>query len=157
MVDAEARRAVGRRASSVFTTPPREVLLAATYEEANTIARELTGKGITKQSFALRHRILEVDRLAAQDERVIEVHPEVSFAMLAQRPLAHSKHTAEGLAERRKLLRHAGLELPAAPSGVPAADLLDAAAAAWTAARYASGAALPLPVGHEERLGAIWA
>jgi hypothetical protein len=34
--------------------------------------------------------------------------------------------------------------------------LLDATVAAWTAARFARGEALPLPEDHEERIGAIW-
>jgi hypothetical protein len=80
--DAEARRFVGARGSSVFTTPPRAALLAETFAEANLVARELTGKGLSQQSFALRHRILEVDALAEADERIVEVHPEVSFCEL---------------------------------------------------------------------------
>jgi hypothetical protein len=40
--------------------------------------------------------------------------------------------------------------------GVPEADLLDAAAGAWTAARYAAGKAQAFPPDHRERLGAIW-
>ena len=33
---------------------------------------------------------------------------------------------------------------------------LDAAGAAWSAARFAFGAALPLPEGHHTQIGAIW-
>jgi hypothetical protein len=39
---------------------------------------------------------------------------------------------------------------------VPEADLLDAAAGAWSAARYARGEAASFPPEHGERLGAIW-
>src|ERR671933_495440 len=49
-VDAIARRVVGARHSTVFNTPPRPVLTATSYEEANGLARELMGKGISKQS-----------------------------------------------------------------------------------------------------------
>ena len=153
--DAAARRYVGPRASSVFTTPVRAVLEAPSYEEARRVAAELTGKSISAQAYALRRRILEVDEHAWTDERVIEVHPEVSFRELARRPLA-SKHTTGGLAERRALLEQAGLELPRAVPRLAEPDLLDATVAAWTAARYARGEALPLPEGHRERLGAIW-
>jgi predicted RNase H-like nuclease len=155
--DAEARRFVGARGSSVFTTPPRAALLAETFAEANLVARELTGKGLSQQSFALRHRILEVDAQAEADERIVEIHPEVSFCELAGRPLAYSKHKPEGLAERRELLEAAGIAPPDRPTGVPEADLLDAVVAAWTAARFARGEARPLPAGHEARIGAIWA
>jgi predicted RNase H-like nuclease/predicted enzyme related to lactoylglutathione lyase len=153
--DAAARRFVGPRASSVFTTPVRRVLEAPTYAEAREIALRLTGKSISAQAYALRRRILEVDEYARRDERVIEVHPEVSFRELARRPL-QSKRTSDGLGERRALLEEAGIELPSSAPRVNEADLLDAAAAAWTARRYARGEALPLPEGHAERIGAIW-
>ena len=86
---------------------------------------------------------------------MIEVHPEVSFRELARRPM-RSKHTSDGLAERRRLLEEAGVELPAAAPRIAEPDLLDATIAAWTAARYARGEALALPEGQTERIGAIW-
>lgn len=155
--DAGARAFVGgSRASSVFPTPPREALEARTFAEANEIARTITGKGISQQAFALARKILEVHALAEVDERVIEMHPEVSFRELAGEPVLESKHTAGGLARRRELLAAAGIVLPGAVPGVPEADLLDAAAGAWTAARYAEGRASAFPPDHRERLGAIW-
>ena len=155
--DAGARAFVGgSRASSVFPTPPRAALEARTFAEANEIARTITGKGISQQAFALGRKILEVHTLAEVDERVIEMHPEVSFRELAGEPVLESKHTAAGLARRRELLAAAGIVLPGAVPGVPEADLLDAAAGAWTAARYAEGRASAFPPDHRERLGAIW-
>ena len=155
--DAGARAFVGgSRASSVFPTPPRAALEVKTFAEANEIARTVTGKGISQQAFALGRKILEVHALADVDERVIEMHPEVSFRELADEPVLESKHTAEGLARRRALLEAAGIMLPGAVPGVPEADLLDAAAGAWTAARYAEGKAQALPSDHAGRLGAIW-
>ena len=153
--DVAARRFVGARGSSVFATPVRAVLEAPTYAEARAVAVELTGKSVSAQSYALRHRILEVDEHARRDERVIEVHPEVSFSELARRPLL-SKHRTDGLAERRALLEEAGLEVPESFPRIAEPDLLDATVAAWTAARYARGEALPLPEGHMARIGAIW-
>jgi predicted RNase H-like nuclease len=153
--DAEARRFVGPRASSVFTTPVRSALEAATYAEARGVATDVTGKSLSAQSYALRKRILEVDEYAQRDERVIEVHPEVSFRELARRPIP-SKHRAEGLVERRRLLVEAGIELPEYVARVAEPDLLDATIAAWTARRYARGEAVPLPAGRFERIGAIW-
>src|SRR5829696_486059 len=155
--DAGARAFVGgSRASSVFPTPPRAALEARTFAEANEISRTITGKGISQQAFALARKILEVHALAEVDERVIEMHPEVSFRALAGEPVLESKHTGAGLAHRRELLAAAGIALPGAVPGVPEADLLDAAAGAWTAARYAAGRAEPFPPDHPERLGAIW-
>jgi predicted RNase H-like nuclease len=124
----------------VFLTPPRAVLEARTYAEASQLARELTGKGISKQAFALRNRILEVDALAERDERVIEVHPEVSFREMAGQPLP-SKHKPAGMAIRRELL---SVDTRNVRTGLQK-DALDAAAVAWTAQRKASGAAKTLP------------
>jgi predicted RNase H-like nuclease/predicted enzyme related to lactoylglutathione lyase len=153
--DEAARRFVGPRAASVFTTPVRRVLEAPTYAEARRVATEQSGKSISAQSYGLRRRILEVDEYARDDERVIEVHPEVSFRELAHRPLL-SKHRADGLAERRGLLEQAGIELPASVPRIAEPDLLDATIAAWSARRYALGDAVSLPQGHSARIGAIW-
>jgi predicted RNase H-like nuclease/predicted enzyme related to lactoylglutathione lyase len=153
--DVAARRFVGARGSSVFPTPVRAVLEAPTYAQARELAVKLTGKSISAQAYALRRRILEVDEHAHGDDRVIEVHPEVSFSELAKRPL-ESKHTSLGLAERRALLEQAGIEVPTSAARVNEADLLDATVAAWTAARYARREAVPFPEGHTERVGAIW-
>jgi predicted RNase H-like nuclease len=155
--DAAARAFVGGgRASSVFPTPPRAALQARTFAEATEIARTITGKGISQQAFALGRKILEVHELAEVDERVIEMHPEVSFCELAGGQLLESKHTPEGLDRRRALLAEAGIRPPGAFPGVPEADLLDAAVGAWTAARYSAQLAEPVPAAHEGRLGAIW-
>jgi len=155
--DAAARAFVRGRASSVFETPPRAALEARTFAEASEISRTITGKGISQQAFALGSKILEVHALAEVDERVIEMHPEVSFCQLAGEALAESKHTFEGLERRRALLAAAGITLPGAVPGVPEADLLDAAAGAWTAARYSLSEARTFPSEHRARLGAIWA
>jgi predicted RNase H-like nuclease len=155
--DAAARAFVGgSRASSVFPTPPRAALEARSFAEASEIARTITGKAISQQAFALGRKILEVHALAEVDERVIEMHPEVSFCELAGSKVLESKHTPDGLDRRRELLAAAGIKLPGAVPGVPEADLLDAAVGAWTAARYASGKAEAVPPAHADRLGAIW-
>jgi len=153
--DVAARRFVGPRASSVFSTPTRPVLEAETYAQARAVATRLTGKSISAQAYALSRRILELDDRAHDDERVIEVHPEVSFHELARRPLL-SKRGTDGLAERRALLEEAGIDLPATAPRIAEPDLLDATICAWTARRYARGEALPLPAGHTLRIGAIW-
>jgi hypothetical protein len=59
--DVEARKLIGPRRSSVFPTPVRGALDGETYEEASALSRELTGKGLSKQTFALKPRILEID------------------------------------------------------------------------------------------------
>ncbi|HJN93591.1 MAG TPA: DUF429 domain-containing protein [Dehalococcoidia bacterium] len=162
--DGEARAALGRRHSSVFPTPPREVLTARNYAEANARCQELTGKGISKQSYAIAPKVLEVEPLAAADRRIYEVHPEVSFLALAGAPLESSKKNWNGLLQRRALLAEAGIQLPddlGEVGGVAAPDdIVDAAVAAWSAARVAAGAGQSYPTPPEHDINgrdvAIW-
>ena len=154
VADVLARKLAG---SSVFLTYPRDVLEAETYEEALARSRSLRWAGISRQSFALRNKILEVDPLAAHDPRIVEVHPELSFQALAGGALNASKHSWAGFWRRVRLLADAGIRLPEDLAGrLPLVDVLDAAAAAWSAERYARGEAEPIPDGHRGRLSAIW-
>src|SRR5204862_10960 len=61
-----------------------------------------------------------------------------------------------GPLERRRLLEEAGIELPESAPRIAEPDRLDATIAAWSARRYVSGEAAPLPEGHASRIGAIW-
>lgn len=144
--DTEARKFIGARRSSVFNVPPLCVLQAPSYSEANALSREITEKGISKQSYALREKIFEAERLAA-DPRVYEVHPEVSFRELKGSPLEAPKKTWNGMMERLRLLEGEGISLPdhLAGGGVAADDVLDAAAAAWSARRIVRGEAEAFP------------
>jgi predicted RNase H-like nuclease len=165
--DALARKLVGRRASSVFSTPVRAALAAATHEEATAISLRATGKGMSRQAYSLGVKILEVDAWArtGPDLRVIEVHPEVSFATMANRPLVHPKSTWSGLGERIGILSTVGIAVPAqlgsAGDVATPDDVLDAAAALWTAARFARGVAVSYPSTPESfgdgHAAAIWA
>jgi predicted RNase H-like nuclease len=147
--DVLARRRIGPLRSSVFSAPIREAVECDSYEEANRIQRARTGKGLSKQTWALRTKLLQVDRwLRDTSLRVVEVHPEVTFATMNGGPLAAPKRTWTGHQMRRALLAACGIELPAefGPAGLAGADdVLDAAAAAWTAHRVASGTAACLP------------
>lgn len=146
--DVEARRFIGPRRSSVFLTPPRPVLEARSYGEARRICRQAFGRGVTAQSYALRGKILEAEEIARSDGRLIEVHPEVSFRALAGRALEFAKRTWNGQMERRRLLSEAEIVLPdRLPEAGKAApdDVVDAAAAAWSAHRFACGEAGRLP------------
>ena len=160
--DREAREFVGVRRNSVFMTPPRDVLDAASYAEANQIAERLPGgKKISQQAWALRTNIAAVGRVADADERLIEVHPEVSFcARRGGNHLAYPKTTWNGQALRRAALAKHGVVLPDEldeAGGVPPADILDAAAVAWTARRHARGESRSLPDGWSRGTpGAIW-
>jgi predicted RNase H-like nuclease len=74
-------------------------------------------------------------------ERVREVHPEVSFWVLnGSRPIGQSKKTTGGRAQRCRLLRKVFAEVDSILTGMEgpgcaADDALDAFVAAWTAAQ----------------------
>ena len=61
--DLEAREFLGpwSAANAVFFTPVRPVVAARTYLEANSLSRELTGKGLSKQTWNICDRIALVD------------------------------------------------------------------------------------------------
>jgi predicted RNase H-like nuclease len=150
--DVEARRQLGRRRSSVFPAPVRSVLAATTYEEACALSRASCGKAISKQLFNILPKIREVDALMTplRQQRLFEMSPELSLAILAGAPMEHPKTTPAGRAERIHLLgaalgrveveRH--LQRP--PRGARVDDVLDAFAGAWTARRYAAARHLQL-------------
>jgi len=147
--DLLVRDALGPRRSSLFMTPVRAAVVAGTYDETNEINRRPAGQGVSRQSFGLLSRILEADEFVVSRPRgVIEVHPELSFATMSGAPLAHSKRTWSGAELRRELLRANGIVLDevgpeVGPAGVD--DVLDAAAAAWTARRRDQGTARAHP------------
>jgi predicted RNase H-like nuclease len=95
---------------------------------------------------------------------LFEVHPEVSFWALAGTPLRAGKHSWTGQAERQALLEAAGIVIPTelgwAGLVARADDVLDAAVAAWSAQRIASGHGRSLPDpperDSESRPIAIW-
>lgn len=161
--DQLARTFVGPRRNSVFPVPPRAMLEAGSYQAALDLARNLGVVRISKQSFGLAPKMLEVDGIAGRDERVLEVHPEVSFRAMAGQPLRCSKKSWNGASVRRMLLARHDIVLPddLGAAGLAAVDdVLDAAAAAWTADRIARGKADSLPSPPEEladgRKAAIW-
>ncbi len=172
--DVEARRRLGRRGSSLFPVLPREVLTAATYSQSIERAHRIIGKGISKQSYALRAKIMEADKFlaATRDPRYFEVHPELSFSLLSEQtglPIDASKKSWNGFAERITALEAIGMEPPieplehAARAGVD--DVIDAAVAAWTAQRLFDGRAISFPPDLDRLAekcangwrGAIWA
>jgi len=138
VADAAARAYLSGAASTVFTTPTKTILQTPFGP----------GLGVSAQSHALGSRILHVTELAQSDPRIYEVHPEVSFrAMNDGSPLAYRKKSAGGALERIEILRRHGIALDTlgAAASVPLDDVLDAAAAAWSASRIGSGIAGSLP------------
>ena len=145
--DGEARRRLGPRRGSIFAIPPAAVWEQPGYQPALAECRRLTGQGFSIQAWELRPKLLEAGRYRRHGpQRLYEVHPELSFACLAGAPLPEPKHRPAGQAVRRSLLAAAGLDVPDDPAWRrAAADVLDAAAVAWTARRIAAGQAAVLP------------
>ncbi|MEV4810068.1 DUF429 domain-containing protein [Micromonospora avicenniae] len=162
--DVAAAAALGAARSTVFRVPPRPVWLEEEYESAVKRCREITGLGFSKQAWALRAKLLEANAYRDRDRRrVYEVHPEVSFRGIARGlPLA-SKKTWQGQMQRRDLLLGIGIAVPGDLGEAGRAgpdDVLDAAAAAWSAHRIATGHAISYPDPPEEHAAggtiAIW-
>ena len=141
--DRLARARLGPRGPSVFPAPVRAVLAARTYAEARLLSVSAHGVSLSAQCFAIVPKIRDADEALrpADNRRVVEVHPEVSFRALAGRDLARKK-SAGGALARMQVLQ---ARFPAIPEDVPEQaaldDALDALVCAWTAQRWARGAA----------------
>lgn len=148
--DRMARAKVGPRRSSVFTTPTRQALEEPDFRIANVLNRDVTGMGVSKQAHALRVKLLEVDRFVRTSTvTTIEAHPEVSFAHMNEAPLTSGKVTWAGVLKRFGLLRDEGIhltdDLGFIGLKIAVDDVLDAAAAPWTAHRFHTDEAISLP------------
>jgi len=168
----EARPLLGQRQSSVFSVPSRSAVEAAItpdapeamrYRQASALARATSEppRSVSKQAFHIFPKIMEVDALLRAhpqiQARLFECHPEVSFwAMNGKAALTLPKKVKgrpdpEGMALRIALLETAGVPVAALTPfearrlGAGLDDLLDACAAAWTAARILAGTALSFP------------
>lgn len=158
--EALARRWLPGHASTVFSSPVLGALRSETYELANATNRAVIDKGLSRQAFGILPRIAEIHDWLEDEPHVpvIEVHPEVCFAAMNGGVVTETKRSAAGAAVRRSLLEDHGVAPPPlrAP-GVAPDDVLDAAAAAWTARRYVTGAAERLPAEPRGRPSpAIW-
>lgn len=151
--DRQARRLLGRRRSSVFSPPSRDLLDATAYDAV----RE---RGMSRQAFGIVPKIRQVDRLMtpALQCLVYEAHPELAFLSLTGHPLHASKKTAAGQEERlRALANLPGVVAQPLQSAATRAfqayrrshvapdDVLDACVLAWTAYRILAGQAHRLP------------
>lgn len=149
LADIEAKKALGKRASTLFVVPVRTALEASSYGDATRLSRELSGFGISQQSYALAPKILEVERwLPSARCPVWEVHPELSFAELHGSVMTSSKKSWIGMMKRREALMRVGIDLDhvtgIASEQAATDDMLDAAVAAWSAERILEGRARPV-------------
>ena len=155
--DADARKKLGRRHVTVFTTPTRTTVESVgtskrlNYETAKrTELKSTSGKRkISKQAYAIIPKIAEVDEaIRARGKArlaVREVHPEICFwALAGRKPVLTGKKSRRGVDERKKALETA---MPGAGAiydnscrkfarkDVARDDILDALVAAITAYR----------------------
>ena len=152
--DLLAKAALGRASSRVFITPPRGVLelgLAPPNDRVQDASRTLMGSGVSRQALGLASRVLAVDDFVAERPatRIVEVHPELSFARMSDSGPLASKKSAAGVGQRMAALESwlpdVATVVGQAPDDVPIDDALDALACAWTARRWADGRAELLP------------
>ena len=139
--DVEARRRLPGRASSVFAAPPRGALAHTTYAGARPHVPTLSA-----QTFALVPRIRDVDEVLRRagngvHRRVVECHPEVSFARLTGQSLPRKKSARGALLRLQALQADLGPVPAEVPDGPGLDDALDALACAWTARRWHRGEA----------------
>lgn len=149
--DVAARLALGVARNSVFFTPVRATLAAGSYPEANALSRDVTGKGMSKQTWNILDRIADVDSALGEppDPRIVEVHPELSFRRLDP-AVGSPKRTAAGAGQRISALGRwldVAEAIARVPPGPTLDDALDALVAAWSARRWLSGTASALPAG----------
>jgi predicted RNase H-like nuclease len=157
--DIEARRRLSRAgaASTVFPAPVRPVLAARSYAQARRLAVAASRKSIPSQSWNLVPSIRQVDDALGDPagDHVVEVHPELAFRALDAR-VRDRKGLPRGQAQRIRALLPVMDVLDAlaeAPVGVPAIDMLDACAAAWSARRISDGTAECVGDGATDRRG----
>ena len=180
VAEQQARALLGPASGrSIFATAPQPAFAVArrlggtraSRPEADAASRAAGAGGISTQAWGIADKVLDVEdavrALGPSGDRVVEVHPETSFAMMARHfglPAPASKRSAPGAAQRIGLLARTvtGLDVvsaladvpdgPAALHRVPVDDALDALAAACSALRHAYGRALVLGAG----TAAVW-
>ncbi|KJS86269.1 MAG: hypothetical protein JM58_07155 [Peptococcaceae bacterium BICA1-8] len=107
--DSSARKMLPGKTSSIFNTPCRQAVYSKNYKEANEINKQVMGKGLSAQSFAICRKIKEIDEyLQIKPEyknKLLESHPELCFAMLNfGQPLLENKKKPEGIKKRVEVL-----------------------------------------------------
>lgn len=113
LCDIEARGLLDKRKSSVFPAPSRLALTYDDYSEASRKNKNVTGRGLSKQSFALIPKIGELDKFLQSgaylpnNNRIREVHPEICFwGLNGGAEMSYKKRDALGKCERLELLRN---------------------------------------------------
>ena len=114
--DGKARKVLKGRSSSVFPVPTRQTVRQVAlspedycneaYRAASEIERRYANRGISKQTFAISHKIAQVDEVMLRygtraTPSVREIHPEVCFwALNKENAMSHRKKVRKGREER---------------------------------------------------------
>jgi predicted RNase H-like nuclease len=108
-IDIQIRKELGHPfSSSVFTVPCKQAVYADDFQDANSINKEILGKGISIQAWNICSKIKELDQFLIQHSmlksKFKETHPELCFKNLKGESLNYKKKTSEGFKERLNLL-----------------------------------------------------
>ncbi len=140
--DIIARKFIGPRRHSVFAPPCKKASIQKNYESANKINKEITGHGLSKQTWLINEKIKETQKLLGKGFNLKEGHPECSFRELKGDFLKFGKSSLLGFYERLNLINNLGffpnilinqisVEIKAKPD-----DLLDSLILCWSASRH---------------------
>jgi predicted RNase H-like nuclease len=113
LCDLEAKKMLaGHNPAALFFAPPHETISAKTPDEFQMLYRRACGKGAGLPVWGFLPKVRDANQSMNPflQRRVVEFHPELAWMRLAGRTL-ESKHTQEGVAERKKLLREVVPEL----------------------------------------------
>ena len=106
--DSMARKILKGRSSTVFPAPCRKAVYGETKEKRLRANVEVLHKKLSSQTDAIIPKMREVDAFLQKHpqykNRIQESHPEVCFARLRGAVLMTSKHDAEGIRERVKVI-----------------------------------------------------
>ena len=107
LCDLEAKKLLsGHNGSALFYAPPRDTLHAETPEQFQRLHRKArsVGAGLPVWGFLAKVKEANAAMTTEFQKRVVEFHPELTWIRIAGENL-ESKHTFEGIVERKKLLR----------------------------------------------------
>ncbi len=154
--DAEARKILKKRSSTVFPSPCRQAVYAQSKQKQTEENQKVLGAGLSSQAIAIFPKIRELDEFLqhhAEFRNVIkESHLEVCFAKLNGAVVMTKKQRCAGMLERVKILRR---YLPQADVRFITEqaekyrcmedDIVDAVCLAVTANLYSQGKGEPIP------------
>ena len=148
--DDAAKKELGKKASTVFPIPSRDAVYAEGEEAQKQANKRAFDKSLAKQSIAIIPKMRELDVFLNEHpeykNRILESHPEVSFARLNGAVVLSRKQEEPGPSQRLDILSEylereniSGMYDKAKALGCKQDDLIDALCLAVTGALYAHG------------------